>query len=111
MTTAVWPATSSATSPAISPATWTEVADIPEIETETSESPDTSIGELAMWVAQFGFGEVEIYIADLVAALRRRGASGVALDVLADCTEPDIARARAFGRVAGMARTLPGTPG
>ena len=47
-----------------------------------------------------GFAGQESAVRGVVRAARARGLSGVALDVLADPTEPAVARLRAFGNVA-----------
>ncbi len=52
-----------------------------------------------------GFAGQEAAVRRVVRAARARGLSGVAVDVLADATEPTVARLRAFGNVAAaMAR-------
>jgi hypothetical protein len=47
-----------------------------------------------------GFAGQEAAVRRVVRAARARGLSSVALDVLADPTEPAVARLRAFGNVA-----------
>ena len=52
-----------------------------------------------------GFAGQEAAVRRVVRAARAQGLSGVAVDVLADATEPTVARLRAFGNVAAaMAR-------
>ena len=56
--------------------------------------------ELAWDLASDGFLGHEAAVRDVVRTARAHGASAVFIDVLADVRQPEVARLRAFGRLA-----------
>jgi hypothetical protein len=63
-------------------------------------SPDLT--ELAWELASAGFAGRENAVRQVVRTARAQGLPPVLVDVLADPRQPDVARMRAFGRVASM---------
>lgn len=63
----------------------------------------SALASLAAAVAADGIRSADDDVQRLVTRLRCQGLHGVALDVLADDRQPDVARERAFGLVHGLA--------
>jgi hypothetical protein len=61
---------------------------------------------LAWDLESFGFASQEVALRPVIRAARAAGVSPVLVDVLADPAEPEVARLRAFGRVATELATL-----
>lgn len=59
-----------------------------------------SLDRIAHDIDRFGIGAVEADVAGVVDRARTAGVSSIALSVLADRAEPEIARGRAFSIVA-----------
>lgn len=57
---------------------------------------------LAGIIDTYGIAAVEPEISQLVTEAHDRGVGGVAVDVLADRAQPEVARLRAFSRVVGL---------
>jgi hypothetical protein len=70
----------------------------------------TDLSDLAWDLASEGFAGREDAVRDVVRTARAQGLSAVLTAVLADRREPEVARLRAFGRVATLlaANTSPG---
>jgi hypothetical protein len=66
--------------------------------------------DLAMDLAVDGFGGHEHDVRDVVRAARQRGVSPALVAVLADPGQPEVARLRAFGRVATALAEVPVAP-
>ncbi len=66
----------------------------------TIEMTRDRLATLGARLADDGFERHADELALVVAAARRRRVAAVAADVLADPTQPDVARCRAFARVA-----------
>jgi hypothetical protein len=62
----------------------------------------TDLSDLAWDLASDGFVGRENAVRQVVRTARSRGVPSVLIDVLADPSEPAVARLRAFGRVAAM---------
>lgn len=74
------------------------------MNTSPSSTMDRSaLASLAAAVAADGIRSAADDVQRLVNRLRCQGLHGVALDVLADDHQPDVARERAFGVVHGLA--------
>jgi hypothetical protein len=65
---------------------------------------------LASDLESFGFTGQEMALRSVVRAARAAGVTPLLVDVLADPSEPEVARLRAFGRVATELATLPSVP-
>ena len=62
----------------------------------------TDLSDLAWDLASDGFVGRENAVRQVVRTARERGLPGVLSGVLADPNEPEVARLRAFGRIAGL---------
>lgn len=60
------------------------------------------LDELGAAIEAYGLAAAEDDVAVAVAAARAHGLHGVALDVLADATAPEVARCRALARLAPL---------
>lgn len=63
-------------------------------------SKDRYLERIAFDIDRFGIGAVEFTLAGVVDRARSAGVSPVLVSVLDDPSEPEIARARAFGMIA-----------
>ena len=68
---------------------------------------DRTLDSLAADIDRFGLGAVEAEVTALAEQARDAGASPIALAVLTDRSEPEIARERAFGLVAAQLTRAP----
>jgi hypothetical protein len=64
---------------------------------------------LASDLESFGFSGQEVALRPVIRAARAAGVTSVLVDVLADPSEPEVARLRAFGRVATELATVAST--
>ena len=62
--------------------------------------------DLASDLESFGFAGQEVALRPIIRAARAAGVTPLLVDVLADPSEPEVARLRAFGRVATELATL-----
>ena len=74
----------------------------------TTELPAVNLSILAADLAASGFAGHDAAVRSIVHAARARGVSPVLVGILADASEPEVARLRAFGRVA-IALSRPAT--
>ena len=63
--------------------------------------------DLAWDLESSGFEGHEVAVRQVVRSARAAGVSRTLVDVLADPTEPEVARLRAFGRIAAALATRP----
>lgn len=68
---------------------------------------DRTLASLAADIDRFGLGAVEAEVTALAEQARDAGVSPIALAVLTDRSEPEIARERAFGLVAAQLAQAP----
>jgi hypothetical protein len=62
---------------------------------------ENDLADLAWALESDGIGRHEVSVRQVVRWARAAGVSSVAVDILADPREPEVARLRAFGQVAG----------
>ena len=65
----------------------------------------SDLSELAWELASAGFGGRENAVRQVVRTARTHGFPPVLIDILADPEQPDVARLRAFGRLAQLLAT------
>ena len=73
----------------------------------STELPAVNLSTLAADLAASGFAGHDAAIRSIVHAARARGVSPVLVGILADPREPEVARLRAFGRVAAALSSPP----
>ena len=66
--------------------------------------------ELALDLASDGFGGHEHAVHSIVRSARERGVSPTLVAILADARQPEVARLRAFGRIAAALAETPAAP-